>query len=459
MTEKAEEVKTEETKAPAAEEKKEESTVTAPVNPLARSVEVSVSQEAVTAGTESRLKGYARKARIDGFRRGHVPMNIVRSMYGQEAYGEALNEEIGKAVEKAIEEGKYRVAGTPEVVPAKDMPADGKGDLKFVANFEVIPEVATPDFANLALKRYTCEVTEKEVTETINIMRKQRATYKEVDRASQKEDEVTVDFQGKLDGKEFQGGSATDFPFILGAGQMLPEFDAAATGLKKGETKEFKLHFPENYGAKELAGKEADFTVTMKKVSEPVLPELDDAFAKSLGLKGVDQLKKEVEANLRREVKSRVSARTKEGVFNALIETAKFDLPQVMVRDESARIANEYRETLAARGLDVKNIPPVNPELFKPQAERRVRLGLLVSKLIADNQIKAEPEQVRAFAAEMASAYEKPEEVTEWYLKDSSRYGELSAAVIENNLIDFVLGKSKTEEEAVEFNKLMGRNA
>ena len=190
-----------------------------------------------------------------------------------------------------------------------------------------------------------------------------------------------------------------------------------------------------------------------------MLPALDDKFAESLGIKSVDQLKKEVETNLKREVKSRLTARTKEGVFNALIEQAKFALPVVMVRDEAARIGNEYREQLAARGLDVKNMPNLDPQVFAPQAERRVRLGLLVSKLIADNKIKAEPEQVKTFAAEMASAYEKPEEVTEWYLKDQNRYAELSAAVIENNLVDFVLGKGKTSDEAIDFDVLMGRKA
>lgn len=460
MTEKAEEVKNEETEVKATKSSEvTDSSLTAPVNPLARSVEVTVSQDAVSAGTESRLKGYAKKARVDGFRRGHVPMNIVRSLYGQEAYSEALNEEIGKAVEKAITEGGFRIAGTPEVVPAKDMPTDGKSDLKFEAHFEVIPEVETPDFANLELHRFVCEVTDKEVTDTLNVMLKQRATYKDVERASQKDDEVTVDFEGKIDGVAFNGGTAKDYAFIVGAGQMLPEFDAAATGLKAGETKEFKLTFPVDYGAKNLAGKIADFTLTVKKVQEPVLPALDDKFAESLGIKSVDQLKKEVETNLKREVKSRLTARTKEGVFNALIEQAKFALPVVMVRDEAARIGNEYREQLAARGLDVKNMPNLDPQVFAPQAERRVRLGLLVSKLIADNKIKAEPEQVKTFAAEMASAYEKPEEVTEWYLKDQNRYAELSAAVIENNLVDFVLGKGKTSDEAIDFDVLMGRKA
>jgi len=256
MTEKAEEVKNEETEVKATKSSEvTDSSLTAPVNPLARSVEVTVSQDAVSAGTESRLKGYAKKARVDGFRRGHVPMNIVRSLYGQEAYSEALNEEIGKAVEKAITEGGFRIAGTPEVVPAKDMPTDGKSDLKFEAHFEVIPEVETPDFANLELHRFVCDVTDKEVTDTLNVMLKQRATYKDVERASQKDDEVTVDFEGKIDGVAFDGGTAKDYAFIVGAGQMLPEFDAAATGLKAGETKEFKLTFPVDYGAKNLAGK------------------------------------------------------------------------------------------------------------------------------------------------------------------------------------------------------------
>lgn len=446
--------KTEAAEAP----KAEQSSVTAPVNPLERTVEVTVSQQALSAETEKRLKDYAKRARIDGFRRGHVPMNIVRGMYGQEAYGDALNQLVGQAVDKAVADGSYRLAGAPVVEPSKDMPTDGKSDLKFTARFEVLPEIEAPDFSAVSLKRYTCEVTDKEVTSTLDVMRKQRATYKEVDRASKKDDEITVDFEGKIDGKVFEGGSAKDFSFLLGSGQMLPEFDQAATGMSKGETKTFKLTFPEGY-AKELAGKEAEFTVTVKKVAEPVLPALDDKFASEFGIKeGVDKLKKEVEENLKREVKSRLNARTKEGVFSALLDLAKFDLPQVMVEDEAKRITNEYRQNLASRGLDVSKIP-FDPKNFTSQAQRRVRLGLIVSKLIADNKIQSTPEQVKAFAAEMASAYEKPEEVTAWYLKDENRYAELSAAVIENNLVDFVLGKSKTADEAIDFNTLMGRAA
>ena len=449
----AEEVKAAE--AAPAEEKAPESTVTEPVSPLLRSFEFSVPRADIAKLTESELRRRAKTARVDGFRKGHVPMNMIRAMYGQDAEMEALNQLINMLVDKKINEDKIRIAGVPSVEPAEGAAEDG--DPKFVAKFEVIPEFDAPDFSKMELKRYTCDVTEKEVADTLTVMRKQRATFKEVERASQKDDEVTVDFEGKIDGVAFEGGSATDFVFSVGNGQMLPEFDAAATGMKKGETKTFKLAFPKDYGKAEIAGKEAEFSVTVKKVAEPVLPELDEAFAKSLGIKGgVAELTAEVEKNLRREVKARLLARTKEGVFSALLDAAKYDLPRVMVEDECGRIAEEFRQNMAARGANVKDMP-LDPKLFTSQAERRVRLGLMVSKLIGDNQIKSTPEQVRAFAAEMASAYENPAEVTEWYLKDQNRYAELSAAVIENNLVDFVLGAAKTAEEPIGFSKLMER--
>ena len=322
--------------------------------------------------------------------------------------------------------------------------------------FEVMPEVAVPDYAALSVKRYTCEVTAKEVESTLEVMRKQRATYKEVERASQKDDEVTMDFEGKIDGVAFEGGSAKDFSFILGSGQMLPEFDKAAVGLSKGETKEFKLTFPANYGKADIAGKEATFTVTVKKVAEPVLPALDEAFAKSLGVDGVEKLKSEVETNLKREVKARLSARTKEGVYSALIDAVKVDLPKVMVRKECEQMANEYKSELASRGIELKP-EQINLANFEAGAERRVHLGLIIASIIDANKLTSSSDEVRAYAAELAGAYEKPEEVVDWYMKNDALRGRLAEAVTENKVVDFVLEKSAAADEAIEFDHLMGR--
>ena len=445
----AEEVKAEEAKV-------EESSVQAPVNPLERKVELVVAKADIEKAAEKALKQYAKRAKIDGFRRGHVPMSIVSQMYGYQANQDAMNELVNAAADKALSEGKYRLAGAPEVRDSEKKPEADSKEFFFDLVFEVMPEVAAPDYAALSVKRYTCDVTEKEVESTLDVMRKQRATYNEVDRASQKDDEVTVDFEGKLDGVAFDGGSAKDFTFTLGSGQMLPEFDEAATGLKKGETKEFKLTFPENYGKKELSGKTADFTVTMKKVAEAVLPALDEAFAKSLGVDGVEKLKSEVETNLKREVKARLSARTKEGVYSALIDAVKVDLPKVMVRNECKQIANEYRQELAGRGIELKP-EQINLANFEANAERRVHLGLVIASIIDANGLKASEDDVRAYARELAGAYEKPEEVVEWYMGNQNLRSRLSEAVVENKVVDFVLEKAAAADEAIEFDKLMGR--
>lgn len=444
------------------EAKAEESSVTAPVNPLERKVEISVAKADVEAATEKKLRQYAKTARVDGFRRGHVPMNMVRAMYGQDAYMEALNQLVSAAADKAIAEGGYRLAGAPEVRDSEQAPAEGDADMKFAVVFEVMPEVPAPDYAALSLKRYTCEVTEKEVESTLEVMRKQRAEYAEVERASQKDDEVTVDFEGKIDGVAFEGGSAKDFTFLLGSGQMLNEFDVAATGLAKGETKEFKLTFPENYGKADIAGKEADFTVTMKKVAEPKLPALDNEFAKSLGIEDGDnsvaKLKSEVEANLKREVKSRLTARTKEGVYSALIDAVKVDLPKAMIQRECEQMADEYRQEMARRGIDMKP-EQINLGNFAAAAERRVHLGLILVNLINENKLSGSDEEIRAYAAELAGAYEQPAEVVDWYMNNQAMRAQLSQAVSENKLVDFVLEKAGAADEAVEFDRLMGRAA
>ena len=291
---------------------------------------------------------------------------------------------------------------------------------------------------------------------TIDVMRRQRATYEVVERAAKADDRVKLNFKGKKEGVEFQGGTAEGYVFVLGQGRMLPEFEAAVTGMAAGEKKTFPLTFPSDYGIKDLEGKEVEFDVEVIEVAEPAYPTIDDEFAKTLGVEGgVEAMRAEIRANLEREVKARLETKTKSEVMEAVAGVCKFAVPTGMVAEESEALRQQMSRDLAARGMDVKNMPQLPADMFKDQAERRVRLGLFVEALIQQEKISGTEDQVRAIASDIASSYEKPEEVVEYIMKDQNRVSNLRAQATENNVTEWVLGKAKTTEEVVEFDKLM----
>ena len=299
-------------------------------------------------------------------------------------------------------------------------------------------------------------MTDAEVEKTIDVMRRQRATYNVVERAAANDDRVKLNFKGKKDGVEFQGGSAEGYVFVLGQGRMLPEFEAAVTGMAAGEKKTFPMTFPADYGIKELEGQAVEFDVEVVEVAEPAYPEVDDEFAASLGVKGgVEAMRAEIRANLEREVKARLETKTKAEVMEAAANACDFALPTVLVNDQCEALRQQMESDLAGRGIDVKKMPAMPVDAFKPQAERRVRLGLFVEALISQENISGSDEQVREIAADIASSYEKPEEDIEYIMKDQNRVGNLRAQATENNVTEWILAKAKTVEETVEFDKLM----
>ena len=426
----------------------------AKVNPLERTLELVVSYATAEELTEKSLKGYAKNAKLPGFRKGHVPAAQVRRMYGAQAFDEAVNELVAEAWTKAAKESGLRIAGYPHIDAA---PVEGdKDNMHFKAIFEVFPDVEVPDFSAVELKRYVCPVTDAEVDKTIDVMRNQRATYNVVERAAKAGDRVKLNFKGKKEGVEFQGGTAEGYVFVLGQGRMLPEFEAAVTGMAAGEKKTFPLTFPSDYGIKDLEGKEVEFDVEVIEVAEPAYPTIDDEFAKTLGVEGgVEAMRAEIRANLEREVKARLETKTKSEVMEAVAGVCKFAVPTGMVAEESEALRQQMSRDLAARGMDVKNMPQLPADMFKDQAERRVRLGLFVEALIQQEKISGTEDQVRAIASDIASSYEKPEEVVEYIMKDQNRVANLRAQATENNVTEWVLGKAKTTEEVVEFDKLM----
>ena len=405
---------------------------------------------------ETRLKKLSRTFKADGFRPGKVPMSVVAQRYGYSVQNEVMNDKIGKAFASAANEAQLRVAGIPRVTPKVEAP---EGQLAFDATFEVYPEVKLGDLAAVEVDRVSSEVTDAAIERTIDILRKQRRTFAQrpAIEGGAETDRVTIDFEGKIDGEPFSGGKAEAFQFIIGEGQMLEQFDKAVRGMKVGDSKTFPLQFPADYHGKDVAGKEADFLVTMKKIEAQHLPALDEAFIKSLGIADgtSDGLRADVKKNLEREVKFRVLARNKAAAMDALVKVAELDVPKALVDNELERLVAGAREDLKKRGIKDADKAPIPVELFQPQAERRVRLGLVVAELVRSHNLQAKPEQLQAHIEELAQSYEKPADVMRWYLSDRQRMAEVEAVVIETNVTKHVLGLVKLNDKVLPFDDLM----
>ena len=420
-------------------------TLTLPVDVIAKEVDV-------------RLKRVARQVKIDGFRPGKVPMNIVAQRYGYSTHYEVMNDKVGQAFVAATNEAKLRVAGQPRISEKEGSP---EGQMAFEAIFEVYPEVKMGDLANIEVEKASAEVTDAAIDKTIEILRKQRRTFAQrgLTGAAQDSDRVTIDFEGKIDGEPFQGGKAEDFQFLLGEGQMLKEFEDAVRGMKSGESKTFPLNFPADYHGKDVAGKQADFLVTLKKVEAAHMPEVTDELAKSLGVAdaSVAGLRADIKNNLEREVKFRLLGRNKQAALDALVTVAELDLPKSSVQAEVDRMIEGARADLKARGIKDADKAPIPDDVFRPQAEKRVRMGLVVAELVRNHELHATAEQIKAHIEELASSYEKPADVVKWYYSDMSRLGEVEAMVIENNVTEYIMSHAKVNDKAMSFDELMGQ--
>ncbi len=423
---------------------------------LQRRITLTLPVESISGEVQTRLKKLARTVRADGFRPGKVPMSVVAQRYGYSVQYEVMNDKVGEAFNSAANEAKLRVAGMPKITQ-KDESADGQ--MAFDATFEVYPDVKIGDLSAVSVERVSTEVTEAAIDKTVDILRKQRRTFAQrpATEGAAETDRVTIDFEGKIDGEPFAGGKADAFQFIVGEGQMLPQFDQGVRGMKAGDSKTFPVAFPADYQGQDVAGKEADFLVTMKKIEAQHLPEINEAFVKTLGIKGatVEALRDDVKKNLEREVKFRVLSRNKAAVMDALVSAAELDVPTALVEGETERLIESARADLKQRGVKDAEKAPIPPELFKDQAERRVRLGLVVAELVRSANLQAKPEQLQAHIEEMSQSYEKPAEVMRWYLSDRQRMAEVEAIVIESNVTTHVLGQAKVTDKSLPFDELM----
>ena len=425
---------------------------------LERRFTMSIPVAAIESETESRIKRLARTVKMSGFRPGKVTVKMVASTYGPQVRSEVLSDEVNKNFGAVVEQNQLRVAGYPRIEPKAD--AADAANFQFTATFEVFPEVQFADLGALAIERPIVEVSDEDVNRTIETLRKQRVRYEPKDGASVDGDRVIVDFAGEIDGVAFQGGSAKDFAMVLGERRMLPEFETAAHGLTKGETKTFELTFPADYFGKDVAGKTAKFVLTAKEVSAPVLPEVDSEFAKAFGVSGgsVDALKAEVRGNLELERKRRVFQSVRDQVFRGLRTQATLEIPKALVAAEADRMVQAAIEEMKSRGGKEADAQ-LSPSTFEPAATDRVAMGLIVGELVRANNLQATPQQVRALLNEQAQSYEKPEQVVAWYYQDERRLSEFEAVALEQNVVDFVLTKAKVSEKVVPFAELIGQAA
>jgi len=426
---------------------------------LERIIPLTIRMEEVQAQALKKLQQMGRTMKMHGFRPGKVPLKVIQQTYGAQAHSEAIGDVVSRAYSEAIVAQSLRPAGSPDIRPkqTETISADANVELlEFEAVIEIYPEVSVPDRSALSLVRWNCEVQESDVDKTIETLRKQRTEYSPVDRPAQADDQARVDFAGSIDGVPFEGGSAKDFSFIVSAGQMLPEFDAAVVGMRAGETKVFPLTFPTDYRAKELAGRTGEFKVTLHEVQQPALPELNDAFAKSFGIEegGLGRLREDVARNLRREVEDRCKGKTKQAALDALSGVAQFDVPKALVESESERMADQMRQDMTERGMNVKDAP-IPAALFAEQAGKRVRLGLLVGEIVRSQGLAATEAQVRAFVASISESYEKPDEFVRWTLSDRGRRAEAEAVVTEQNVVQWVLEGARVEDKTLTVDELM----
>lgn len=432
---------------------------------LDRKVTLAIPKAEVQKETQERLVRLSKTVKMSGFRPGKVPMKMVEKQYGQQVEFEVRFDKAARKFFDITQAQDVKVAGQPKF----DIKTEGVADdeLAFEATFEVYPEVKIGDLSSAEVTRTKTEIGDAEIDKTVDILRKQRVHYHHrgeagahgdggAEVAAQNGDRVTIDFVGKIDGVEFAGGKAEDFVYVLGEGRMLPEFEQATLGLKEGESKTFPLTFPEDYHGKEVAGKTAEFTITLKKVEWAHMPEVDDAFAKSLGIAdgSVEKMRADIRENLEREVKRRTHSMLKDEVMEALLKVSELDVPKALIEQDQERLVEMARRDLEQRGMPNAKDMPIPAEMFAQQAERRVKLGLILAEIVKANGLEAKPDQVKAEIEDFAKSYEDPKEVMRWYYGDQQRLAEMEAYVLENNVVNFVCDKAKVTDKSVSFEEL-----
>lgn len=424
---------------------------------LERRLTMAVPTADIEKQVDERLKRIARTVKMAGFRPGKVPLKLVAQQYGPQVRSEVIGDAVERAFSEAVRGQNLRVAGYPKVEPKQGGDA---ASLEFTATFEIYPEVALGDLAQVSIERPTLVVSDADVEKTLEVLRKQRVRFEGAERAAETGDRVTIDFTGRIDGTEFPGGKGEGFTVVLGEGRMLPDFEAGVAGMRTGETRRISVKFPDDYHGADVAGKTAEFEIALHKVEAPHLPEVDAEFAKALGVADGDlgKMRAEIRANVEREVKKRLGSDLKQRAMQALLDTTRPELPRALIDTELQRLVQNARADLESRGMKMENLP-IDPQVFEEQAKRRVALGLIIGEAVKKHDLAAKPEQVRALVEEQAQSYEQPTEVVKWFYSQPERLAEFEGLVVEDNVVGWVLQRAKVVDKPVAFEELMGNAA
>ena len=424
---------------------------------LERRLTMSVPVAKIESEINQRLARLAKDAKLPGFRPGKVPLRMIAQQYGPKVRSDVISDAVQARFADALREQNLRIAGFPRIEPKSGPASD---ELEFSAVFEVYPEVRIGDLSDVTIERRVAEVGAEEISNTIEMLRRQRTHYHRAERAAMLGDRVVVDFTGRIDGVEFAGGQASDFGIVIGEGRMLPAFETAVTGMSAGETKSFALTFPADYHGTEVAGKRAEFVLTVKSVDAPEVPAVDVEFAKAFGIASgsVDELRTEIASNLKLELKRKIDSKLKEQVFAALRDKTDFALPKSLVDAETESVLQRAADDLRERGMKPEDMN-LTAEMVRPGAEGRVRLGLVLAELVRTQSLGAKPEQVKALVQEAAQTYEQPEAVIRWHYEKPERLREFEALAVEANVVQWALGRAKVVDKPTAFAELMGTTA
>ena len=430
------------------------------VSGLERRLNASIPLQLVGSEMEARLKKMARAAEVPGFRPGKVPFKILEQKHGPRIQQEVIQDALRQSFAKEAQENNLKVVGYPEF-EVKTPDPDALW-IEYSAIFEIYPEVVLGDIAAENVEKAVYTLEDADIDSTLMTLRKQHAIYKTVDRAAQNEDRVTIDFSGLMDGRIFEGGEARDLTVLLGVGQLLPDFENAIIGMKAGEKKSFDMNFPVDYHAKKVAGRPATFTITLKKVEEPHLPDMDAKFAQLLGVDDgdLDRLKAEVRDNLEREIKRRLMLRNKDSAMAALLKVTEMEVPKALVEAEAKSLMQQTMSDMKKRNMELPKGQETLPlDMFTERAERRVRLSLIITSLVERHALDAKPEQVKSLVEDYAQSYDNPEEVVQWHYNDPVRLQDAENLVLEDNVVVWVMNTAKVTEKVMEFKELMGNPA
>jgi len=426
-----------------------------PLEGLQRKMTISLPAEQVDSAIDKKLKELSRTIRLDGFRPGKVPVSIVRQKYGPAVREEVIGDLIESSYREALVQEEVRPAGPPKI---EAMDSKDTSSLSFAAIFEVYPEVEKIELESVEVEKPVVEITDEDLDTMIEKLREQRREWKEVDREAREGDQVMVDYEGRIDGEAFEGGSGENMAVELGAGRMLKEFEDGLVGMKAGDEKTVDVSFPEDYHGKEVAGKTAQFTLKVKQVSEPVLPELDADLIKSFGVESgeIEDFRKDVKANMEKELANKIKVKVKNAVMAALLEKNEVPAPSAMVSDEIRNLKLQMAQNMGQdpAKMDLDSFPD---ELFRDEAEKRVKLGLLVGELIKNEGMQTDPERFRETLEDMASAYEDPQQVIEYYSKNPEARTSLEGLVLEDQVVDLILDRAKVTEKPYGFEEMMNQ--